>query len=58
MKFDIGYPSGYVCCIIMFQGIGELITDFYSSIEVPKVQYIDRIVDVTMSVALLFLCES
>ena len=27
MKFDIGYPSGYVCCIIMFQGIGELITD-------------------------------
>ena len=27
MKFDIGYPSGYVCCNIMFEGIGELITD-------------------------------
>ena len=30
---------------------------FYCSIEVPQVQYIDRIVHVTVSVALLFLCE-
>ena len=48
MKFDIDYLRGYVCCIIMFQWIGEHTTDSAVPLRSHRSSTSNRIVEVTV----------